>query len=142
MSGRRRDMSEHSGWLRPWKHGNGAERTLLRRSSLVNDPHRSLCNRSFGAGCACDLSSCVWFRFQTLGGNAHGSRVVSKQKLLRRSDRREPVLDGNIGGGASTETDMARLSLSCDGDPRAWSLKTPFPKGDRWGCRCIQPIGC
>jgi hypothetical protein len=53
----------------------------------------------------------------------------------RQSDRRAPILGGNVGDGVPTEAGEVGQSLLWEGGGSTTSLKAALPSGNRWGSR-------
>jgi hypothetical protein len=114
----------------PWKHGRGPERRLSRRATRSSNhighcaagPSGSEARRSPVACVSSTSSPCAWHRPQL--------EVVSKHSQLpRQSDRREPLLGGNVGERGPTEADEVGHSPLAEGGSRVSSSKTDVSGG-------------
>jgi hypothetical protein len=87
--------------------------------------------------------ACVLSTSTSFGRHRPRFEVVSRRlRLPRQSDRREPLLGGNVGEGGPTETDEVEHSLSARGWSTRFTVEKPaFPAGNRRGRWRIQPIG-
>jgi hypothetical protein len=113
VSGLQRNAVSIPGVLQPWKHGGGPERLLPRRATRSSNHTGHRAAGPSGPDARGSFVVCNPSMSKSFAWHRPWLEVISKHlRLPRQSDRREPLLGGNVGERGPTEADEVEHSLS------------------------------